>query len=84
MTVRPSAPIRAADFSTSFGDKDPGHTPDPHELRNAWLTTKRLEEQLELANQPELRQIVLHVRGRLFVELLRVEGYAEVPTALEA
>lgn len=54
------------------------HQPVPHELRRAWQTTKALEEQLEVANQPVLRRIVLHVRESLFTELMAVEGYAEV------
>jgi hypothetical protein len=62
----------------SAGSTDPAHIPQPHELRHAWETAKQLEERLEVANQPVLRRIALHVRESLFVELMAVEGYVEV------
>jgi hypothetical protein len=54
------------------------HQPVPHELRNAWLTAKQLEERLEVANQPELRRVARWIRDETFLELMRFEGYAQI------
>jgi hypothetical protein len=54
------------------------HRPVPHELRNAWLTAKQLEDRLELANQPVLRRIARYVREQTFLELMAVEGFTEI------
>jgi hypothetical protein len=56
----------------------PDHVPQPHELRNAWETTKQLEERLEIADQPVLRRVVMWIREQLFMELMAVEGYVEI------
>jgi hypothetical protein len=75
-----------AHFVDNNGPERPtyAHQTVPHELRNAWRTTKTLEEQLEIANQPILRRVVMHVRESLFAELMAIEGYSEVPVAPEA
>lgn len=57
---------------------DVGHTIVPHELRNAWQTAKRLEDQLEIADQPVLRRIARYIREETFLALMAVEGYVEV------
>lgn len=79
MTLGPRAPIRAADFSTDFGDnrRDAGHTPVPHELEHAYRTAKTLAEQLEVANQVVLQRLALYIRGQIAKELAALGGEAE-------
>lgn len=71
-------------IATQHAEPTAAHTPAPHELRNAWHTAKKLEEQLEVADQPVLRRIALYVREQVFRELMAVEGYQEVPDSRSA
>lgn len=76
---RHAGPMSEAELIAAYsagGSSD--HTPQPHELRNAWKAAKQLEELLEVANQPDLRRTARWLRGELFLELMRVEGYFEV------
>lgn len=54
------------------------HTPVPHELRRAWLTAKKLAEELETADLRVEQRIVVYVREQILLALMAVEGYVEV------
>lgn len=56
-----------------------GHHVVPHELRNAWLTAKQLEDRLEIAGRLDLSRTARWIREQAFLALLEAEGFVEVP-----
>jgi hypothetical protein len=83
MTLSVATSVAPADDPQPASEQSPKfeaypHQPVAYELRRAWLTAKTLAEQIELANLRGLHRVVVGIREELFLELMRVEGYAEI------